>query len=90
MYISELDCDDYRIEHIAKHDVEPAEVWEACEDPFHLARRQGRNRYRLYGQSRDGRYLFAILEHIEDSVYKPITARYMTDREKRSFRRLRK
>ncbi len=90
MYISELDWDDYRIEHIAKHDVEPAEVWEACEDPFHLARRQGRNRYRLYGQSRDGRYLFAILEHIEDSVYKPITARDMTDREKRSFRRLRK
>lgn len=90
MYISELDWDDYRIDHIANHDVEPDEVWEACEDPFHLARRQGRNRYRLYGQSRDGRYLFAVLEHIEDSVYKPITARDMTDREKRSFRRLRK
>ncbi len=90
MYISELDWDDYRIDHIANHDVEPDEVWEACKDPFHLARRQGRNRYRLYGQSRDGRYLFAVLEHIEDSVYKPITARDMTDREKRSFRRLRK
>lgn len=51
MFISRLDWDDYRIEHIARHDVEPDEVWEVCEDPFHLARRQGHNRYRLYGQT---------------------------------------
>ncbi|MYC96784.1 MAG: BrnT family toxin [Caldilineaceae bacterium SB0661_bin_32] len=90
MYISELYWDDYRIEHISQHDVEPDEVWEACEDPFHLSRRHGRDRYLLYGQTSDGRYLFVVLEYFEDSVYKPITARDMTDREKGRFRRLRK
>ncbi len=90
MYISGLDWDDYRIEHIAQHDVAPDEVWEVCEDPLHLARRQGRNRYRVYGQTADGRYLFVVLEQIKGTVYNPITARDMTDREKQNFRRLRK
>ena len=90
MYISRLNWDDYRIEHIAKHNVEPDEVWEVWEDPVHLARRQGRNRYLVYGQAANDRYLFVVLEHIEGTVYKPITARDMTDREKKSFRRLRK
>ena len=33
--------DDYRVEHIARHNIEPDEVWEVCEDPRHLARRHG-------------------------------------------------
>jgi len=90
MYISDLGWDDYRVEHIARHEVEPYEVWEICEDPLHLARRQGHNRYRLYGQTADGRYLFVVLERVEATVYKPITARDMTAKEKRNFRRLRK
>jgi len=88
MRINELEWDDYRIEHIARHNVRPDEVWEVCQDPLHLAHRQGQNRYRLYGQTRDGRYLFVVLEHKGGAVYKPITARDMTDGEKRSFRRL--
>ena len=90
MYISRLDWDEYRIEHIARHDVEPDEVWEVCADPLHLARRQGRNRYRVYGQTVDGRYPFVVLEHVEDTIYKPITARDMTVGEKKNFRRLKK
>ena len=90
MYISRLDWDDYRIEHIAQHHVESDEVWEVCQYPLHLARRQGRNRYLVYGQTMNGRYLFVVLEYIEGSVYKPITARDMTDGEKRNFRRLQK
>lgn len=64
--------------------------WEVCEDLFHLARREGRNRYRLYGQTADGRYLFIVLEYVKGTVYKPITARDMTAAEKRKFRKLRK
>jgi hypothetical protein len=90
MRISKLDWDDYRIDHIAEHGVEPEEVWEVCEDSLHLARRQGHNRYRLYGQTADGRYLFVVLEHIEGTIFKPITARDMTEGEKQNFRRLRK
>jgi hypothetical protein len=90
MFISRLEWDDYRVEHIARHSVEPYEVWEVCEDPLHLAHREGHNRYRLYGQTMEGRYLFVVLEHVEGTVYKPITARDMTDAEKRNYRRLRK
>ena len=87
MYVSRLEWDDYRVEHIARHNVEPDEVWEVCEDPLHLARRHGNNRYLVYGQTADGRYLFVVLEHFQGTVYKPITARDMTVREKRNFRR---
>lgn len=91
MRISRLEWDDYRIEHIAEHDVEPDEVWGACEDSLHLAYREGRKRYRLYGQTVDGRYLFIVLEHVEGTVFKPITARDMTDGEKSGYiRRLRR
>lgn len=90
MHISRLDWDDYRVEHIARHGVEPREVWEVCEDPLHLVHREGRNRYRLYGQTMEGRYLFIVLEQVEGTVFKPITARDMTEGEKRSFRRLRR
>ena len=52
---------------------------------------KGQERYRLYGQTVDGRYLFVVLERLKGTVYRPITAaRDMTDVEKRSFRRLRK
>ncbi len=90
MYISRLEWDDYRIEHIARHNIGPDEVWEVCEDPHHLARRHGQNRYLVYGQTVDGRYLFVVLESIGGTVYKPITARNMTTHEKRNFRRRRK
>ena len=90
MYISVLEWDDYRVEHIARHNVEPGEVWEVCEDPHHLARRHGQNRYLVYGQTADGRYLFVVLEGIRGTTYKPITARNMTAHEKRNFRRHRR
>jgi uncharacterized DUF497 family protein len=88
MRITRLEWDDYRVEHIALHDVEPYEVWEVCQDPLHATHREGRNRYRLYGQTEGGRYLFVVLEQIAGSVYRPVTARDMTAGEKRNYRRL--
>ena len=32
MYIDRLDSDDYRVEHIARHDVEPHEASEVCKE----------------------------------------------------------
>lgn len=37
MRISRLAWDDYRVDHVARHGVDPEEVWEVCCDPFHLA-----------------------------------------------------
>ncbi len=89
MFISKLKWDTCRVQHIARHGIEPEEVWEVCEDPRHLAHREGRNRYRLYGQTVDGRYVFVVLESFKGSVYEPVTARDMTAGEKRNFRKLR-
>lgn len=89
MRIDRLLWNDYRIMHIAEHGVEPEEVWEVCEDESHRAQREGQNRYRLYGQTTDGRYLFVIIEHVARSIYRPITARDMTPREKQLFKRVR-
>jgi len=41
MLISHLEWDDYRVEHIALHDVEPDEVEQVRHDPLHLAHREG-------------------------------------------------
>lgn len=90
MCITWLEWDDYRLEHIAEHNVGPDEVWEVCIDPFHLAHRKGQNRYLVYGQTYDGRYLLVVLERLERTIYKPITARDMTNDEKRNLRRLRR
>ena len=88
MHIGHLQWDEYRIEHVAEHDVTPDEVWDICRDPFHLAHREGRKRYRLYGQTADGRYLFVVLEQVKGATYQPSTARDMTDSEKQSYRRV--
>jgi uncharacterized protein len=79
-----------RIEHVARHNVGPDEVWEVCCDPLHLAHREGTNRYRMYGQTESGRYLFVVLERTAGAKYKPITARDMSEAEKNGYRRLRK
>jgi len=70
--------------------VEPEEVWEVCLDPLHLAHRGGHNRYRVYGQTAAGRYLFVVLEGTGGGPFRPITARDVTESEKRAFRRLRR
>ncbi len=88
MKITRLDWNDRRVEHIVRHDVDPDEVWEICEDPRHRVRKQGQDRYLLYGQTYAGRYLFVVLEYLEHGIFAPITARDMTDGEKKNFRRL--
>jgi len=90
MYISKLVWDDNRLEHIARHGVDVDEVSDVCDNPRHLAHREGQNRFRLYGQTLNGRYLFVVLEQIENTIFKIITARDMTNAEKQNFRRLKK
>lgn len=89
MKIAELAWNDERVEHIAEHEVDPEEVWEVCIG-HHWARREGKRRFRVYGQTKAGRYLFVVLERISGDKFIPITARDMTEGEKRQFRRIRK
>ena len=88
MQIHELIWPEDRIEHIARHGVAPDEVDEVCfsKSLVRRAKSQGDNPvYYILGQTEAGRYLFCMVIHFPDGNGYPITARPMTDREKRNY-----
>jgi hypothetical protein len=79
-----------RIEHIARHGVTPREVEEACfgKALVKKAKADGHNPlYYVYGRTGTGEYLFCVVIGFPDGRGYPVTARPMTDREKRMYRR---
>jgi uncharacterized DUF497 family protein len=79
-----------RIDHIARHGVTPEEVEQACfgSPLVQRAISQGGNPvYYILGQTDEGRYLFSVVIQFPDGKGYPITARPMTDKEKRRYRR---
>ena len=92
MRIHELLWPQDRIEHIAQHSITPDEVEEVClSKPFiQRAKSQGENPvYYVLGQTNSGRYLFCVVIRFPDGKGYPVTARAMTDREKRRYRQWR-
>jgi uncharacterized DUF497 family protein len=83
------------VEHIAKHEVSPHEVEEAVfDDRRGLLKKAGSAKrnpqetvYRYLGCTEAGRYLFVVLIHTGQGNALPITARKMTDSEKRRYLR---
>ena len=81
-----------RIEHIARHGILPEEVEETC---FGVAlvqrtKSEGDNPvYYVLGQTEAGRYLFCVVIQFPDGKGYPVTARLMTDKEKRRYRQWR-
>jgi len=78
-----------RIEHIEKHGVTPEEVKEGCfgSSLAFRAKSEGDNPvYSVFGQTDAGRYLFCVLIQFPDGNAFPVTARLMTENEKRRFR----
>ena len=93
MRIHELIWPQDRIDHIASHEVTPEEVEEVCFGrPFvQRAKSQGENPvYYVLGQTTVGRYLFCVVIQFPDGKGYPVTARSVTDKEKRRYRRWRK
>lgn len=95
MRIERFDWRHDREEHIARHGVSREEVEEAVfEDRAGILLRQGpaqRNRdetvYQHLGCTEAGRYLFTALLYIGGGEAIPLTARNMTDAERRRYRR---
>jgi uncharacterized DUF497 family protein len=78
-----------QIDHIAQHGVTPKEVEEVCfgRSLVLRAKSEGENPvYYVLGQTSAGRYLFCVVIHFPDGKGYPVTARPMTDKEKRRFR----
>ena len=79
-----------RIEHIARHGVTPEEVEEVCFGKclVQRAKSEGENPvYYVLGQTEAGRTLFCVVIRFPDGNGYPVTAREMTAKEKRRYRK---
>jgi uncharacterized DUF497 family protein len=77
-----------RIDHIAQHDVTPEEVEEVCFGRAFVQRAKSEGRNPLFyvlGQTEAGRYLFCVVIRFPDGRGYPVTARPMTDKERRRY-----
>jgi uncharacterized protein len=90
MRIHEIIWPEESIDHIARHGVTPQEVEEVCfGKPFvRRAKSAGENPvYYILGQTEAGRYLFCLVIQFPDGIGYPVTARLMTTKEKRHYRK---
>lgn len=89
MVIYELVWPEDRIDHIARHGIVPEEVDEVCFGTAFVqrAKSQGDNPvYYILGQTEAGRHVFCVVIRFPDGRGYPVTARPMTDRERRRYR----
>lgn len=86
--IGELRWDEWNIEHVARHHVEPWEVDEVLTDePRFIRVRQGR--LEMIGQTAAGRYLTAFADHEGYDEYYVVSARDANRAERLRYARLR-
>jgi uncharacterized DUF497 family protein len=83
---NDFEWDNANIEHILEHNVIPDEVEEVCVNKPHL-RKTAEERYLVYGVFDNGRYLFIVGINKGRGVFRTITARDMTAREKSLHKR---
>lgn len=79
-----------RIEHIARHGVTPEEVEEVCFGHAFVQRAKSKGEnpvYYILGQTGAGRCLFCVVIRFPDGNGYPVTARDMTTKEKRRYRK---
>lgn len=87
MTITEIIWDDESIIHIARHGVDPEEVETACfSNKALILRGKGKTYYAL-GQTDAGRYLTIVFKYLGRNKVKVITARAMSESEKKYYRR---
>ena len=88
MKIEKITWDQDTVDHISRHAVSPEEVEEVLfnDSDSPQIMRGKENRYLAYGRTSAGRYLFIVLM-IANRKTRIITARDMTDREKKYYRR---
>jgi len=90
MRIHELIWPQDRIDHIARHGVTPEEVEEVCfgRPSVQRGKSEGENPvYYVLGQTEAGRYLLCVIIQFPDGKGYPVTARLMTPKEKRRYRK---
>ena len=86
LIIEELEIDDHILEKIeVRHGITFDEVEEACYWEKRHVRKGREGLYKLFSQTDSGRYLLVVLSHHGGGTWKIVTARGMTDNEKRLY-----
>ena len=88
MHIDRLYWDDWNVEHIARHRVQPQEVGEVFASRGKQIYLAWKGRYRTLGRTEAGRYLMIVFDHPSrrGAAY-VVTARDMDDKERALFNR---
>jgi len=84
MRIKRLNWDKRNIFHIARHGITVKDVEDACSGR-HIARKI-KKRYLIYGETEAGRHIFIVLEK-KGEDFRPITARDMSESEKKVYKK---
>lgn len=87
MKIESIILDDSTELHIARHGVEPYEVEEVSFDSKPFVFKSRKNRYIALGRTGNGRYLTIIFEYLGQNKAKIITARAMSESERKLYKR---
>jgi uncharacterized DUF497 family protein len=80
-----FEWDEGNIEHILRHNVVPDEVEETCVNKPYV-RKSADKRYLVYGITDSGRYIFIVGMNKGKGIFRTITARDMTEREKSLYK----
>lgn len=84
--IESLQIDDYVLDKIeSKHGITFEEVEEACLSEKRHVRRSREGLYKLFSQTGAGRYILVVLVNLGRGNWKIVTAREMTDNERRLY-----
>jgi hypothetical protein len=86
--IEALEVDDHILDKIeSRHGVPFHEVEQACHSPQRHVRRGRTGLYKVFSQTEGGRHLLVVLVDRGSGVWRVVTAREMTDQERRLYRR---
>jgi hypothetical protein len=84
--IESLEIDDHILDKIeSKHGVTFKEVEQACLSEKRHVRRSREVLYKIFSQTAAGRYILVVLVNLGRSNWKIVTAREMTDNERRRY-----
>lgn len=84
--IESLEIDDHILDKIeSKHGVSFHEAEEACLSEKRHVRRSREGLYKLFSQTAAGRYILVVLVNLGRGCWKIVTAREMTDSERRLY-----
>ena len=87
MRVRELVVDWSGPDHIARHGVSVDEVEDIVYEARNPTARVSEGRFRVIGQTHDGRFLAVFLARRAPGAYALVTARPASERERRSYRR---